>query len=223
LRGSPHIAVKNIHTTSLLVLIAALCLCATIVALPPSAASAQNPAARVLSYDGDWWLAISKFERIGYIEGDEDCDSFARGLAPLDPIALQPYPAQLTAYYSADPARRATTAYQALRRFSAQAPRPRTGPVNSPEDFHGDFDGLFWRDTRREERLGFVEGYLACFVHTAPRHRAVYSKSPADYLALLDTWFHLSDREEDVDPKIENAKIADALYRLRDRRSWPRL
>ena len=222
----------NLRIAPIQILAAVLCLAAPfssrLLATQGRAAAMQASAAGASPFEGNWWMSAPKFEQIGYVEGQEDCDSFARGAAPSDSDAREPHRAFLNEFYSTDLAHRTVAVYDALHRAwpklhdakPSDAAKPDSSAAQQPE-LHGDFDGLFWRDTRRPERLGFLEGYLACYVHTAPRRRATYSKSPEEYLNLLDTWFHLTDREEDVDPKFENAKIADALYHFRDRRSRP--
>ena len=189
------------------------------------AGAAQAPAAAPQTakpLDGNWWRAASSSERLGYLEGDNDCHSFEFGGLLLAASEIPLHQDFVSKFYDADAARLRTPAFEVLRRADAQiAAAPDKDADASPAP-HGDYDGLFWRDTRRDERIGFTEGYLACYARKTDHRRGSFSKSADEYVKLLDAWYQLSERERNVDPKIENAKVGDVIFRFRDRerRAW---
>ena len=161
------------------------------------AAHAQTtPPQTTKPLDGNWWHAASKSERLGYLEGDNDCDSFELGGRLLPESAFSLHQDFVLKYYDADAARLRTPVFEVLRMADAQiAPAPDKDADTAPEP-HGDYDGLFWRDTRREERIGFIEGYLACYARTSDHRRGAFSKSADEYVKLLDGWYQLSEMEQ---------------------------
>ncbi len=172
--------------------------------------------------DGNWWRAATKSERLGYLEGDNDCDSFELGGRLLPGAAFSLHQDFVSKYYEADAARLRTPAFDVLRMADAQIAAAADKDADAAPEPHGDYDGLFWRDTRREERVGFIEGYLACYARKSDHRRGSFSKSADEYVKRLDGWYQLSEMERNVDPKIENAKVGDVIFRFRDRerRSW---
>jgi hypothetical protein len=90
---------------------------------------------------------------------------------------------------------------------------PMTGP-------HGYYDGLYWRQIwalgGRLEQTGFAEGYLWCQTHLSRNKSGVFSKSPAEYVALITQWYGFDETTGDVDGKREPAAIADVLFMFRD-------
>ena len=186
-------------------------------------AHAQTPSPQTTKpLDGNWWRAASKNERLGYLEGDNDCDSFELGGRLLPTNAILGHQEFVSKYYVADATHVRTPAFDVLRIADAEiAPVPDKDADAVPEP-HGDYDGLFWRDTRREERIGFIQGYLACYARKNDHRRGSFSKSADEYVKLLDGWYQLSEMERNVDPKIENAKVGEVIFRFRDRerRTW---
>jgi hypothetical protein len=194
--------------------VAAACAAALFLISSYAAFAASKP------FDGTWWQGASKSERLGYVEGDSDCNAIELGGHALDPDSLAPRLEFLSSFYAPDSGHADVLVFDALRLAEKQQTSANREPSEDAQgEAHGVYDGLFWRNMLHAERLGFVEGYLACDEHKTQGRRASYSKSAEEYVALLDQWYHVKDVEEDVDPKFEDRKIGDVLYRFRDRHS----
>lgn len=187
------------------------CLCC---AAAPGAPAAAKP------FDGNWWLAASQRQRLGYMEGDNDCSVFEWQGRAVAWDVFKTYQEFVTQYYAIDASHRSQSVFAVLRLADARI-HTKTHDGDLPSEPHGDYDGLFWRESFDHERLGFVQGYLQCYAHKT-EGRATFSKSPQEYVTALNTWYHLKDAERDVDPKFENVKIADALFKFRDRKGLGR-
>lgn len=206
-----NMRVRPLHIVSAFVFLAIAC---------TGRAAWIDPPATTKPFDGNWWLAASQRERLGYMEGDNDCSVFELQGREVGWDDFTTYQAFVTNYYAADASRRGKPVFDVLRLADMQG-NAKTDRADLPDEPHGDYDGLFWRESFDRERLGFIEGYLQCYAHKPDPHRAAFSQSYQAYVTMLDTWYHLTDMERDVDPKIENAKVADVLFKkFRDRRGF---
>ncbi|MGH9682449.1 MAG: hypothetical protein ACRD4S_02410 [Candidatus Acidiferrales bacterium] len=183
-------------------------------------AAASPPPATTKPFDGNWWLSASQRERLGYMEGDNDCSVFEFQGPEVGWDDFTTYQAFVTSYYAEDASHRGKSAFDVLRLADKQIGAT-TNRADLPTEPHGDYDGLFWRESFDRERLGFIEGYLQCYAHKPAPRRSTFSRSYQAYVTMLNAWYRLNDVERDVDLKIENAKIADVLFRkFRDRRGF---
>ena len=85
---------------------------------------------------------------------------------------------------------------------------PHSGP-------HGFFDGLYWRNLYDQEQLGFLQGYLWCLEENADETRATFTKSPNDYVSLINQWYELDEDTGEVNADKEVEKIPTVLYAVR--------
>jgi hypothetical protein len=80
---------------------------------------------------------------------------------------------------------------------------------------HGAYDGDFWRQSSRSERLNFVQGYIACEHIYLPHH---FSRLPEYYVNAISAWYGVSDEDESVlNDKTANNKIGNVLLQLQDK------
>jgi len=199
-------------------------ICSALLFLPHAAKgqsqSGEQPAAP--SYDGDWWLSLGGWEQYGFISGYEDCYAFEyRGSVPFTK-EIQTYIDDLNKYYLSDPALRKQTVSEALdvlRKSASDQPVPARS--ESPTPAHGDFDGKFWFDADPAAELGFVEGYLACHSAKLKDADAKFSKTPSEYVDLINKAYNITDDTDEVDADKAPMKIADVLHTLKDEEPPP--
>jgi hypothetical protein len=187
-----------------------------------AAQSQQPPAAPVPSalpaYDGGWWLSLGGWEQYGFLSGYQDCYAFEyRGSIPFTK-EIQSYIDDLNKYFLEDPARRKQTVSEALDKLRGAA-ADQSAPAASGStaaDPHGGFDGRFWFDADTAAELGFVEGYLACHTAKVKDADGKFSKPAAEYVALINKAYDITDDTDDIDADKAPIKIADVLHHLKD-------
>ncbi len=190
----------------------------------PQAARSQSPAAEKTTeqpaapvYDGEWWLSLASWEQYGVINGYEDCYAFEYRGSTAFTKEVQTYIDELNKYFLSDPALRKQTVSEALdllRKAENDQPAPVAGAT--PTEAHGDFDGRFWFDADPVAELGFVEGYLACHTAKLKDADAKFSKSPSEYVDLINKAYNITDDTDEVDADKAPMKIADVLHTLKD-------
>jgi hypothetical protein len=173
-------------------------------------------------YDGDWWLSLGGWEQYGVISGYEDCYAFEyRGSVPFTK-EIQTYIDDLTRYFLSDSTLRKQTvseALDALRKAAGDQPMPAAS--DSATGAHGDFDGKFWFDADPAAEVGFVEGYLACHSAKLKDADAKFSKTPSEYVDLINKAYNITDDTDDIDADKAPLKIADVLHTLKDEEPPP--
>jgi hypothetical protein len=84
---------------------------------------------------------------------------------------------------------------------------------------HGFFDGDYWRLLFEDnERLGFIEGYLAC-QREFKKPEASFSREIQWYVDQITKWYWTGiepEEPEDINEEHYLDKIADVLYSLKD-------
>lgn len=201
------------------ILLSYLCLSAG--ALVPGVEARQKTNTR---YDGHWWLSISPGERSGFLNGYFDCYTYEyKGPARFtnNPPAIARD--LLTKFYEGNASRLNELASDAFYRFRDRHGDQGTGNDGEPiKGRHGFYDGTYWKQIGAEggpelQQLGFVEGYLWCHAQQPSRNKkAVFSKTPAEYVALITQWYGFDPRTGDINAKREPEKIADVLFKFRD-------
>ena len=177
------------------------------------------------SYDGAWWISVSKSEQIGFVSGYIDCtDTELHGPDFLG--AFITFRQRVSDYYQQNPGdlkaavgdvllRESTASEQAGSNGSnskTQAPPGRPDVFSQP----GYFNGEYWTQADGDERLGFLEGYLWCHENRQTTRTVRFSKPLSKYRNLVDAWYY----DHPTDRRL-NTPISTVLYRLRDRNSPP--
>jgi len=161
--------------------------------------------------DGRWWRAISGGERLGYVNGYEDCYVYdAKGAHTATGWTANRYVGAVEEHYRQHPDQRTTPVSSVLKEINRTG-RARPVPAGGEEwkENHGYYDGLWWRGASAPEQLGFVEGYLSCYSTEMPGAPATFSKAANEYVRLMNSYMqeHVHSDEE---------KVADMLGRFRD-------
>jgi hypothetical protein len=173
--------------------------------------------ARQTTYNGHWWLLLTSEEQSGYLNGDADCHSFELKSKARYSKSFADEEEEVTNFYRNKPDELVLPVFDAIRIAEELPPLRKAkkgGEVwNEP---HGYWDGQWWREGTPADRIGFVEGYLACYQLGARNARASFSKSAAEYVALINEWYRLNEETGDVDQKKVETKIANVLFKFRD-------
>jgi hypothetical protein len=182
------------------------------------ACAAQPPVARP-SYDGRWWLSISNYKRSGFVVGYFDCYNFEyRGKAPYHTKSYDRYRDLMTTLYQ-DSTHRRQSPSEVIDQLQDKPGEEVENPGGEPaHGAHGGNDGHYWRQMSingHDEQLGFIEGYLYCHEQLAHNKGGAFTKTPAEYRALIDKWYRYNELTDDIDAKREPEAIADALFKVR--------
>lgn len=180
-------------------------------------------AARVTSettYNGHWWLSISRDERDGFLNGYFDCYKYDyKGPARFTEYPPDRARALVTHFYEVNAADLGQQVPNVFYRFRDRPGQTRTDGGGEPiRGRHGYYGGQYWGMLGEEGELGYVEGYLWCWKKCLHNKGATFSKSPKEYVALISKWYGLNYKTGDIDAEREPAKIADVLYKFRDRK-----
>jgi hypothetical protein len=170
-------------------------------------------------YDGHWWVTIANNERRGFVDGYLDCYTYEfKGPASFHnrpPVEIQQL---VTAFYSQERSRANDRVPEVLYRFQDRAGdtlRAREDGEAHPEP-HGYYDGQYWFEQTNDGRLGFIEGYLHCHAMHS-RRSGGFSRRLDEYRALISRWYGIREGTADLDEARAPGKIADVLFRFRDR------
>ncbi|HXZ41598.1 MAG TPA: hypothetical protein VEG68_12725 [Terriglobales bacterium] len=194
----------------------------TCLLLPLVCIDVASNAQGVHRYDGHWWLSVSPTEREGFLDGYIDCYIYEyKGPARFTTISLDEARDLVTRFYEDNPSHLDEPVSDVLDRFrdhpGEKLPRDDGEPIKGR---HGFYDGTYWKQISldgKAQQLGFVGGHLWCHEHLSRNKGGMFSKSPAEYRALITQWYRLNEETGDIDAKREPMKIADVLFKFRDR------
>ena len=161
-------------------------------------------------------------EKSGYLNGDADCNRYELAGKPRYSKSAAEQAEYITNFYRNTPGKRSVAVFDIVRMADEQPPLSKEpGGGDTWTERHGYWDGQWWREGSPADRLGFVEGYVACYAR-AKNATADFRRQPGDYAKLISQWYRLNEETADIDPARETDKIADVLFRFADRASGPR-
>ncbi|MGH9405859.1 MAG: hypothetical protein ACRD3D_08505 [Terriglobia bacterium] len=173
------------------------------------------------SYDGQWWLSITPEEQAGFLNGYLDCYAFEYGGPPSywieNPEAAEP---AITALYQTNPATDGTPVSEVFSRLPARQPDEASAATRVKER-HSIYDGSYWKQISalggpERGQLGFVEGYLACHAGFGHNRGGVFSRTPAEYMALISQWYRFDEYTGEINRRRARKPIAEVLERFKD-------
>jgi hypothetical protein len=173
-------------------------------------------------YNGHWWLSISTDQQDGFLNGYFDCYKYDHG-GPYHFTRNPPDTARslVTRFYEGNSAQLGMSVPEVFYRFRDLPGQTVTGHGGEPiKGRHGFYHGRYWGVLGQDGELGYVEGYLWCWKNCLHSKGATFSKSPSEYVALISKWYGLNPKTG-LNVDRESAKIADVLYRFRDRNEKP--
>jgi hypothetical protein len=101
-----------------------------------------------------------------------------------------------------------------LQELPARPPRTGGEPCKGPRGCANGID--LWAAGSRLARESYVAGILSCLKERLPQEGRRYSKSPAEYVTLIDKWYGFNEETEEMDPKRGKEAIAIVLRKFRD-------
>jgi hypothetical protein len=146
----------------------------------------SRAASKTKQFDGHWWLLLTSEERSGYLNGDADCNRFELKAKPKYSWSFVEKQESITNFYDANSNKRHLPVFE-VARITDQEP-PLTPPPTGGEAWtepHGYWDGQWWREVSPADRLGFAEGYLACYSRSQAPH-GKFSRTSAEYVRLIN-------------------------------------
>ena len=177
-------------------------------------------------FDGHWWTEQSADEHMAFIVGFYSC--YTWDLKKTLRLTWKTYQldSMVNRYLERDTARVALPLWKVLPRiFRAAGPSPwenERGAEPDPKGRYFEQDGAFWGEYTSEEVAGtmgkgYVEGYLVCNEFLLHGRRGRYSRSPAEYVALIKGWYgwDKTHREYRV-PGGGDVPVPDVLFKFRD-------
>jgi hypothetical protein len=169
----------------------------------------QKPVKKRKTYDGDWWLAAEKEERSGLLEGAGDCLTWTAHTLEFTETSSQVEP-RITSYYQSYPAQRRLLFIDVWKKTEPKATEVKAAPA-AGEDWknaHWYLNGTWWKQSREDERLGFIEGHLWCMRSRVNQPSESYSRPAEYYVEKISEYVKKNGAYEKA--------IADILKRYRD-------
>jgi hypothetical protein len=169
-------------------------------------------------YDGHWWLSRDPKEQQGFVSGAADCYIWEVKEKLRHSKSAAEDQSSITRFYREDTSRLDRSA---LEVFLDAADQPSQYPAQKGGEVwkepHGYYDGQWWREAESAERLGFVEGYLACYTQKTKQLKGEFATTPLDLVSLISGWYGFKEDDRSVEPAKETTKIADVLFHFSEK------
>ena len=173
-------------------------------------------AQRTTSLDGQWWLGLNDGEKTHFLAGFIDC--FSNDVGDRNktfPESWYTYARRITQYYQGPNSQVTRGVTSVLFDIRSKHPAKPAVGGESWTGKHGVFTGEYWRQITPEERVAFVEGYLACYRDHLGARPQKFSQPTGTYAENISRWYGING--DDMNSKLADVPIADALYKLADR------
>jgi len=165
-------------------------------------------------YDGKWWKSLSAAEQNAFVSGYLDCYVWEAKGSDYSGQSIQQEIRSLSDFYWMNPGKMGTSVPEVLQKLDRPNHHEQTG------EWHGVYDGDFWRQLSPPGRVAFIRGYIACVrLHLSNR----FSRPLETYVKTISAWYGVSDTDEsELNDGTANDKIGDVLARLRDKTPQPK-
>ena len=175
------------------------------------------------TYDGHWWLSISSSERTGFLNGYFDCYTYDHKGPDHFSNSADTYKYSITQFYEkGQPFELNDEVTELLHQFRDPPGRIVIDKyAEHAKEPHGGNNGLYWRQISANsgpelQQLGFVEGYLACYVGLGRNGIGTFSKPATEYVKLITQWYGFNRDTDDIESEREPTAIAAVLIKFRD-------
>jgi hypothetical protein len=187
------------------------CFCAAVA--PP-----QRKPLTSTKYDGHWWLSRDPKEQQGFVSGAADCYIWEVKKKFRYSKSAAEDQSSITRFYRENTSR---LHRPLLDVFSDAADQPSQYPEQKGGEVwkepHGYYDGQWWREAESAERLGFVEGYVACYTQKTKQLKGQFARTRPDLVSLIDGWYGFKKDDRSIEPAKETTKIANVLFHFSTR------
>jgi hypothetical protein len=162
---------------------------------------------------GTWWGAASPDERSGYLAGYLACEVYDAGKNALGEVRWEVLEKTISERYrnGSEPL---STPVGALA-VKLGALQERSPPDGVPEIYpekYGFFDGEFWRQSSKDARQGFIEGYVDCCRDEGIKGAGL-TGSPQTQVSAISEWYGIRDDGDAIDATRRTSKVPDVLRR----------
>jgi len=168
------------------------------------------------SPDGMWWLSISKNEQDGFVKGYLDCYIYElKGLDKYEGRPFNSYGKLIVDFYQNNSQEKNRPVAEIMHMLRDKSGESKSLYGEEAKGAHGYFDGLYWSQMwalqGKDEQVGFVEGYITCHELRYKKNQLTLSKSPFDYVNLIDQWYGFDKKSGDMNADRQDRPIADVL------------
>ena len=155
-------------------------------------------------YDGNWWLAASADERLGFLYALDECLSYDAKPKLVFRDTWQHVDERLGAYFGVGE-HRSILVQAAFLQFGQKAS---SSPSMADGERYGD---EFWRSHDDGTRIGYIEGFISCQHTVNPARR--WTKPVSFYVGELNRLYNADDRLGEDAPEYDGS-VASAMNKL---------
>lgn len=159
------------------------------------------------TFNGDWWIAATKDEKIGFLYALDDCLTSDASPKLVFSDTWDNYLKLISQSYAEAPSNNVETVEQLFKNFGKKQTAANSAKIN---DRYGN---EFWRAHNDLARIGFIKGYLSCRMQIA--HSPKWSNSFDYYLQKMNDLYNADDRNG-LDAQEYTKSVASALETLKD-------
>ena len=155
-------------------------------------------------YDGNWWLAASAAERLGFLYALDDCFSYDTQPKLVFRDTWQHDDERLSAYFG-EGEHRSILVQAAFLQFGQKA-------SSSDSEADGErYGDEFWRSHDDGTRTGYIEGFISCQHTVKPARR--WMKPVSFYVGELNRLYNADDHLGEDAPEYDGS-VASAMNKL---------
>jgi len=161
-------------------------------------------------FSASWWASTDEEERSGFLNGVADCMTWTvhkRGFNQTPEQLMS----RITKYYATHRAAAGLNVIEVWQKLNSESKSyPNAdGEGEVWKNAHWYLNGDWWMQSREDQQLGFVEGYLWCMKTQASASTDSYSESPRAYWRKINAFVN-------AHPKMGTESVAVTLQRFRD-------
>jgi len=159
---------------------------------PCYASGRQHVKAAPTHFGRSWWVDLSDQNASGFVDGYADClPPRRKGKQPGWNVTSKAMAEEITDYYARHPQSQLLAGRVLLKVAATTKGMPPSPGGEVYTNRHGYYDGLWWTQSRDNEQLGYVEGYLFCLGRLTSMSQA---KRLAD---AVGAWYAAHSSRED--------------------------
>ena len=163
----------------------------------------------ILAYDGRWWASADENERSGFIAGTGSCLD-TDGLQKIFWGDYRSIDDAIGSYYKEHPKDRTLSVMEVWGKVGSTVQERKRLEGGERYRQPGGAEGDWYKRASRSERLGFLEGYLACL-------DTYFNDPPQTYSLAINYYDDRISKYVESKPSAEEEEVGEILSRFRDR------